>query len=161
MGKQQRPQLPKRSSRHGVGKEIAGAIYVHRRYEHLLGDVVGRARTHIPDEFCYHVVKYVESTGNVSFIESNDFDTADEPTAGRIATVKRDGTVRWRERLADPQIYHHKWLFVGDDYEGFNVEASEQRSRRWMALDGIDRSRIGRRSYWLDHVVPRIDVDSS
>ena len=29
--------LPKRSKRYGVGKEIGGAVYVHRRYEHVLG----------------------------------------------------------------------------------------------------------------------------
>jgi len=29
--------LPKRSSRYGIGKEIGGAVYLHRDYEHLAG----------------------------------------------------------------------------------------------------------------------------
>jgi hypothetical protein len=58
--------------------------------------------------------------------------------------------------LDDPYIYHHKWLFVSDDYEEFDVEASKSRSERWMALTDVDRSRIGRKSYWDEQVVPRI-----
>ena len=49
--------LPKRSKRYGVGKEIGGAVYVHRRYEHVFGPVVQQARVHVPPEFRYTVVK--------------------------------------------------------------------------------------------------------
>ena len=35
--------LPKRSKRYGVGKEIGGAVYVHRDYEGRLGDAVTEA----------------------------------------------------------------------------------------------------------------------
>ena len=30
--------LPNRSRRFGIGKEIGGAVYLHRDYERLLGD---------------------------------------------------------------------------------------------------------------------------
>ena len=95
-------------------------------------------------------------TGAVSFIKSPDFDTADEPIVGDVITVKPDGTTRRRSRRADPQIYHHKWLFVADDYKGFNVAASKRRSATWLKLADIDKSRIGTKSYWEEHVVPRI-----
>jgi hypothetical protein len=36
--------LPKRSRRFGIGKEIGGAVYLHRDYEHLLGEPVVRAQ---------------------------------------------------------------------------------------------------------------------
>ena len=58
--------------------------------------------------------------------------------------------------MADPYIYHHKWLFVTDDYSGFNVEASKERSRLWLGLDGVDKKRSGRKSYWVNNVLPRI-----
>jgi len=47
-------------------------------------------------------------------------------------------------------------LFVDDDYQGFDVEASKERSRQWIALGDVDRSRIGKASYWKEHVVPRL-----
>lgn len=149
--------LPRRSSRYGVGKEIAGKVYVHREYGDRLGKVVEEAALRIEDDFNYVVVKYDTRTGAVSFITSPDFDTSDEPTVGDVVTVSTDGTARRRSQRADPQIYHHKWLFVADDYTGFDVAASKRRSATWLPLDDVDKSRIGTRSYWDEHVVPRID----
>jgi len=146
----------RRSKRYGVGKEIGGAVYIHRRYEDVLGEVVAEAKERLPAGFEYQVVKYDARSGNVSFIESPDFDEADEPAVGEVVTVKPDGTVRRRRAADDPEIYHHKWLFVRDDYEGFDVEESRERSRAWTGLEGVDRTRIGRRSYWEREVVPRI-----
>jgi len=145
----------KRSRRYGVGKEIGGAVYVHRRYENVFGDVVVIAREHLPEGFDYRVVKYEARSGKISFVASPDFDIADEPIVGEIVTVKPDGTVKRRKQSADPEIYHHKWLFVRDDYDGFDVEASKRRSARWAALEDVDRRRIGRKSYWDKHVLPR------
>jgi hypothetical protein len=45
---------------------------------------------------------------------------------------------------------------VRDDYPGFDVQASRDRSRAWTQLAGVDVRRIGRRSYWIERVVPRI-----
>lgn len=120
---------PQRSRTYGVGKEIGGAIYVHRSVEHVLGHVVDEARERIPEGFDYQVVKFVQKTGMVSFVQSPDFDEADEPTVGEIVTVSPDGAIRRRARSANPEIYHHKWLFVSDDYSGFDVEESKARSK--------------------------------
>lgn len=154
-------RIPQRSHSHGIGKEIAGKVYVHRRYERILGEPVNKAKNQVPDDFVYDVVKFDQRTGTVSFIEAADFDTADEPTVGETITVRVDGTITRRGRLADPQVYHHKWLFVADDYDGFDVEASKDRSRQWIVLEGIDSSRIGYRSYWEEHVLPRLEPESS
>jgi hypothetical protein len=107
------------------------------------------------------VVKLDTRTGSVSFIACPDFDTAEEPTVGAVMTVRHDGTTRSRSQLADPHIYHHKWLFVDDDYAGFDVEASKVRSAVWLALDNVDKSRIGTKSYWEKRVVPRLDSSES
>src|SRR5262249_11482684 len=98
--------------RYGVGKEIGGAVYVHRRYQDLLGPAVEAAAARLPPGFAYTVVKVHQGTGAVSFIHSPDFDTAPEPTVGDLCTVAPDGKVRHRRQLADPYLYHHKWLFV-------------------------------------------------
>lgn len=147
---------PSRSLKYGVGKEIAGKIYVHRDYANRLGAVVAKAAKRLPDDFEYAVVKYDTRSGAISFIASLDFDTASEPTVGDVITVLSDGTTRRRSQRADPQIYHHKWLFVADDYAGFDVEVSKCRSATWLVLEDVDKSRIGTRSHWDEHVVPRI-----
>ncbi|TWT50973.1 hypothetical protein Pla22_37160 [Rubripirellula amarantea] len=149
-------KLPKRSKTFNVGKDIGGAVYMHRSYMDLLPGVVAECFKLIEHKMQFSVVKYAEKTETVSFIESSDFDLVDEPTVGEFATVTFGGKVKRRKRLSDPYIYHHKWLFVKDDYVGFDVEESKQRSLAWLALDGIDKKRIGRLSYWQEHVLPRL-----
>jgi len=149
-------RLPARSARLGTGKEIGGAVYVHRRYEGVLGAIVAKAKNRIPKDFEYHVVKYNYRTETVSFIQCFDFDDAPEPTVGDILYVDRFGVLRRRQQPADPEIYHHKWLLVSDDYEGFDVDESRQRSLRWLQLQDVELSRIGRKSYWERCVLPRL-----
>lgn len=153
--------LPKRSRRFGVGKEIGGAVYVHRSYLELLPKIVFECSTLVSEMSTISVVKYSERAKTVSFINSPDFDEATEPIVGDLETVTFDGKVSKRPQIADPYIYHHKWLFVKDDYSGFDVESSKERSRSWLRLEGIDKKRIGRLSYWTEHVVPRIESNSA
>jgi len=148
--------LPKRCSTYGVGKRIGGAVYVHRDYEDVLGEPMLAAKSRLPAGFDYTVVKQNETNGNFSFIHCPDFDTADEPATGNYTVVKLDGSMKLHAGLADPSIYHHKWLFVAEDYVRFDVAASVQRSVAWMSLNGVDKSLIGRASYWNEHVVPRL-----
>jgi hypothetical protein len=150
-------KLPKRSTRFGVGKEIGGAVYVHRLYQHVLPEAFEKAKKALPSDFEYSVVKYHLSTDAVSFIQSEDFDTAPEPTVGDVCTIRCDGTFTFRRKLADPWIYHHKWLFVQDDYSRFDAADSKRRSIKWLSLPNIDFRRIGKQSFWLEQVVPRIE----
>ena len=143
------PHKPPSNSTPGfTHKEIGGAVYVHRQYESILPAAVQKAKDALPSLFEYTVVKYAMSDETVSFIQCDDFDTSPEPTVGDLYTVKADGSATFRRKLADPWIYHHKWLFVADEYVGFDVEASKSRSRQWLALDNIDFRRIGKKSLW-------------
>ena len=146
--------LPRRCPKYGVGKRIGGAVYVHRQYENALGEAMKAAKSKLPSEFEYTVIKHNEMNGNFSFIHCPEFDTAEEPSTGVYAVVKSDGTTKLHDALADPYIYHHKWLFVAEDYQGFDVAQSQQRSIAWMSLDNVDKSRIGRASYWKQTVLP-------
>jgi hypothetical protein len=146
----------KRTSKYPVGKEIGGSIYVHRNYESQFPpEELERAKTALVDgEKEYTVVKYTPATGTYSFIKSSDFDTADEPSVEGGVTVctkdrslaKRFGNNGW--------IYHHKWMWVADDYKGFNVEESKQRSLKWTSLPKVDKARIGQRKFWDANVIP-------
>jgi hypothetical protein len=150
-------ELPVRSRRYGVGKEIGYAVYVHRDYEDRLGQTVEWAKRHLPEHYEYSVVKLNQRNDSVSFIQCPGFDLDHEPAITAIVVVNATGQVQRRTTPADPYIYHHKWLFVPDDYRGFDVAASKARSEQWISLGDVDRSRIGRKSYWEDYVVPRLD----
>jgi hypothetical protein len=144
--------LPKRL--HGdVGKDIGGNTYVHRDYEDVIPGIeeAKRVLVSVP----YNIVKHNRSTGTISFITCNDFDNDHEPEVG-MSVVHHDGHMRIVMPPVDPWIYHHKWLMVRDDYKGFDIEESIERSLAWMSIPNVDHSRIGRKSYWLRNVVPKI-----
>lgn len=137
-----------------VGKRIGGVLYLHRS---AVGEnaLVESAAALLPDGFRYEVVKINEKSREVSFIDSPDWDTAPEPMVGDSCRVRPDtGEITFRSaRKRNPQIYHHKWMFVADDYQGFSVEESKQRSDAWMH-SGIpyDSKRIGNLDYWKENV---------
>ena len=150
-------RLPKRSRAFGVGKQMGNQVYVHRMYQDVLPQDILSNALEAAGDFPYNIVKYDTKTQNVTFVQSPDWDTNPEPTVGKQLLVKADGSVREMRPSSDPWIYHHKWLFVKDDYPGFDVKASKRRSIDWMSLYDIDYSRIGKKSFWETNVLPRLN----
>lgn len=142
-----------------VGKMIGGELYVHYSANDVLPqqDLIA-AEGMLPEGFEYEVIKYNAKDGSFSFISSPDWNTSDEPIVGDAYKVKKNGEVTVTKQKADPQIYHHKWNFVRDDYSGFDVEKSVQRSIDWYrdAKADINMFKIGTQSYWQENAVPLI-----
>lgn len=152
-----------------IGKVMGHEHYIHRNYENQISDQEGleRARNLLSPEHRerYNIVKHNKKAGTFSFIHSPDFDESDEPISGESHKVTPDGKITITKQKKDPQIYHHKWQWVGDDYKGFDVEKSKQRSKDWgKVTDRIKKEspeenvmrKIGTKSYWERMVVPRI-----
>ncbi len=151
--KTQKGSVIKRS-KYGVGKDIGGRIYVHKDYvdrlpNHQAVRQAEKTLSQAAPNFNYNAVSVDMKTNRVTFIEAPDFDTADEPTVGRYIVVSPDGNAK---PGVSQQIWHHKWLWVEDDYQGFDVEKSFQRSRQWLQIPDIPFSKIGKREVW-DQVI--------
>lgn len=140
-----------RSSTYGVGKFIGGKLYVHRQYEDVIPNI-NLIKDYIkfsPRDLLqhpYNVVIYSRIGKRYSFVEAPNFDAVDEPEVGRITTFRLNGNNPASRSLRS--IYHHKWLFVNDDYTGFDVQASFDRSKEWLTLRGVDHASIGSPRYW-------------
>ena len=149
--------IPRRASKFGVGKLMGNCVYVHYTYqEEIVAEQPLKQAKQRAQGMDYTVVKYNIKTGNITFVQVPDFDTAPEPTVRDQLLVRPDGTTRYMKQQADPWIYHHKWLFVKDDYMGFDVEKSKQRSLRWLQLTDIDFTRIGKKSFWERTILSRL-----
>ena len=135
-------------SKFGVGKIMCYCVYVHRQYAdkvvppEILSHAESVLKEKYPDHH-YNCIKYDLNTRVVSFQESPDFDTAREPIVGDYVAVAPDGKTR---KGHSDYIFHHKWLWVEDDYEGFDVESSFQWSQTWLSVltetadgNGIER----------------------
>jgi len=148
----------KKSPKYGVGKQVGSTIYLHKSVEDKLPkEILFTTKNKIPNDFNYDIVKYDESNGNVTFISSPDWDISDEPIVGNAILIRGDGSERFIKQKESPQIYHHKWLFVNDNYNGFNSEDSKERSRKWLKIPNIEFNKIGYKNYWDTNVVPYIN----
>lgn len=122
-------------------KKIGGAIYIHRsnvdsldqqQLELVWERLEQLAKTDYPCN-SYEVIKIKGDT--VSFIECEGWDELREPIVGNAYNVKSDGSVKLtKKREKNPQIYHHKWMFVSNDYDGFDVEKEKAWSKRWQSV---------------------------
>lgn len=149
-----------------VGKTMGSDIYFHKQYiSDFIDDNFYRAlQSHIPDGFNFDIIKYNEKDKKISFISCPNFNNDEEPEVGNSFTVdfskKMAQVYETSSSQNNPLIYHHKWMFVKDSFEGFNSTQSKLRSIEWKSKlesnkkNNIDdkniSSRIGRKSFWTE-----------
>ncbi|MFN5187713.1 MAG: hypothetical protein ACK5GD_18195 [Planctomycetota bacterium] len=138
----------------------------------------GCANSYLGDVEDANIVKLHRFSGKVSYLSCPQFERHPHPPVRRTIKLslrnlflqcidhtenKNPLLLDRKERMIEPD---HPWqqrfarfslLFVADDYRGFDVAASKARSERWISLGDVDRSRIGRKTYWEDYVVPRLN----
>jgi hypothetical protein len=134
-----------------MGKHIDQKYHVHKDYfteKYFPKDIVAkfkRDRKKVPFEF--NAVQWNPKTGRLRFDEAPDFDTADEPTVGRMWDSESN------EITSSDFIWHHKWMWVGDNYQGFGdaigLSESKSRSKQWHhMLPKGQRSKTGTKDLW-------------
>jgi len=165
---------------HGIGKVIGKNKWVHRSALPLLSkgeqDLASRALNvlgiQLPPPGIDIIVKININEGLVTFTHSSDWKTATEPICGDMVGVKDlysdRPTVFHRKQKGIPNIYHHKWMFVDDDYLGFDVKEAMKWSETWenhpvvkaLMVDKNEyfRLKIGKQDYWQDKVLDKIGV---
>ena len=126
-------------SKFGIGKAVGSKIYVvNGAQKGIIPDDVWDKATKILNKkwlslnwfntLCYdfknpHIVRF-------DFCEG--FCTEREPVVGQMVFVNTETGEVWNKW--NSQIYHHKWLWVPEDYEGFDVQASYEWSRHWLSI---------------------------
>jgi poly(A) polymerase len=120
-----------------VGKQIGNSLYVHKLYadriipKALLNKANGIMTRSNPD-FDYNTLMWDVKEKTIRFDEAPDFDSAREPHVGEYVIVSLDGKFP-PKRGKSNNIWHHKWLWVKDDYTGFDVDKSKEWSKLWLS----------------------------
>ena len=123
-------------SKYGVGKLIGGKLYAHKNYIHDIvpAEVIDAAMDllddHFPD-FEYNCFRWDPSKKELLLQECPDFNTAREPVVGTCIKITEESA---EETQFFNQIFHHKWLWVTDDYTGFDVSESWEWSKEWLSV---------------------------
>ena len=129
--------------RNWVGKKVGDRLYIHKDYAGrvipclTLWEAKEKLKECKPG-FPYNCIRYNVKTDEITFMEAPDFDTADEPMVGWCFTVHKSGVCTMGHSTA---VWHHKWMWVLSDYDGFDYEASRRRSRDWLSK--IQETAIG------------------
>ena len=115
-----------------VGKQIGGKIYVHRKYmrQVISLDLLEWILRYVPYGTKYNTVMWDTKKDIIRFDEALNFNTAREPWAGNFITINVSGKV---EKGHTEAIWHHKWMWVRDSYNGFNVKESYEWSELWLS----------------------------
>ena len=134
-------------------KHVGTAYYVHKsNVSELIKKVVPKELQ--PDFYCllhsidyaYAIIKY--DGNNVTFISSPDFLTVHEPLVGYCYRYREN---EWKKppkvRKDFKRVYHHRWMFVASDFDGFDVEKEKARTKLLNSLN-LDKKRIGNKNYW-------------
>ena len=99
------------------------------------------------------IVKYDVKQHKLSLIESPNWNYTFEPFVGTSYVWNLNGNDSGykviQPRKTNPQIYHQRYLFVDQNYNGFDVEADFQRRKYYeQFLTKEDVKRIGNYDYW-------------
>lgn len=139
-----------------VGKAIGGYVYLHKNYAE---DVMSIERWKKAQELCkeadpelfdsYNCIRYTFNNGNVRFDECPDFNTAREPHVSRYLEVSPKTGEVLRSGYSN-NIFHHKWLWVKDDYKGFNVQESYNWSKLWLGK--LQETAKGTNRTWMEQL---------
>lgn len=125
-------------SKFGVGKRVGSKIYIALQYLPNICEegLIKEAAMILNDNgIAYNSFKCACYDLNdpcvIRFDMCPKFDIDSCPVVGWQYTVDTySGTVK--KRYCE-QIYHHKWLWVLEDYEGFNVQDSYNWSKHWLS----------------------------
>ena len=110
-------------------KEIGGCKYTHKsNINTLTGLGLLEVQKVLPKDFTYDILKLDLKNNTITLVSSPDFDTAREPIVADAYKIDcNTGEIKFIKGKG--QIYHHKWMFVKPDYEGFDIKESKRWSR--------------------------------
>ena len=132
-----------------VGKRVGNNLYIHiSATSTLTNEEIFLVYQKICSElnyFDYNILKINTKENKVSFINSPDWNTASEPEVGDCYSINEKDEVKFIKSKG--QIYHHKWQFVKEDYEYFDVAESKIWSDTWQNSDVVKKLKIKDKNY--------------
>ena len=96
----------------------------------------------------FDIVKFDSKTKNVSLIRCSTWDTLNEPIVEDSYCFHPDFS--YKVIKGGTKVYHNKWQFVSDNYQGFDVGEAKLRTQEWNKIPNIKglKSKIGNKDYW-------------
>lgn len=141
-----------------VYKKVGFAYYVHKSNlselfslcdiecrEHIIR-VIDLAKMYLWLDF--DIVKFDSKTKNVSLIRCSTWDTLNEPIVEDSYCFHPD--LSYKVIKGGTKVYHNKWQFVSENYNGFDVELAKKRTELWNSIPNVKeyKSKICNKDFW-------------
>ena len=135
-------------------KVIGNTKYLHRSALKVLSSEeytkVTEALKQVPNGFKPVVIAITKDS--IRLTECPEWDKEFEPSVGDSFVVFDNGETKLNKASkTNPQIYHRRYLFVLDDYQGFNTELDKSWVAKWERLNP-DKNRMGRKLWWSEFI---------
>ena len=121
-----------------VGKDmfktgVGIVVYLHKNYalELVPKEIYVKATRQLPKGFIFNTIVWSPTPQAIRFDKASNFNTEREPWPEIGYWVGVNGSIK-QQVAGMNQIWHHKWLWVKDDYTGFNVQKSYDWSKEWL-----------------------------
>ena len=137
-------------------KKVANCYYVHKsslqEMLNIISDDYDKEEILHISKFTFlkhEIIKYNSQQHKVSFIESPDWNTANEPTVGNSYCYNlKNASCCFRK--GGTTVYHSKELFVSNDYTGFDIQKAKERTKLWSSMVSKDEKKlIGNKKHWI------------
>lgn len=135
-------------------KKVGYAVYAHKSnikefLENIPTEDLSFVCSILSLDFCeYDIVKYDKKTGNVSLIRCSTWNSLNEPIVEDSFCFNTDYS--YKVIKGGTKVYHNKWMFVSEDYKGFDVNKAKERTKIWNSIPNIKqyKSKIGNVGFW-------------
>ncbi|MDB4726156.1 hypothetical protein OAF54_01875 [bacterium] len=139
------------NKKYPVGKVVGNQVYFHKNYLDDMPkeaqDLYYKALEKLPADHNFNTLMYEPASkgkpARIRFDESADFDIAREPTPGKYISIDDAGNLKSGKT---DQVFHHKWMWVDDAYEGFDVDNSYNWSKQWAQT--LNKAPSGYKNKW-------------
>ena len=137
-----------RGDKFPIGKVIGGKVYMHLDYIDTLPSPEQARIALDAAGGKFKTVSYDPVNEIYMFNEAPRFDVESEPAPMKSVKVEMDGDDVEKVFPAKVinQIWHHKWMWVDDNYRGFDVQESYNWSKQWASKIS---NPSGSRKVWL------------
>ena len=153
-------------SKFGVGKQVGSKIYVHKDYAldviptDVLWDAQDILHKYEPGALFNCICYDLKNPNVIRCDEAPRFDIDREPYPGIMWTVDvshiDEGERCYRVSYSDT-IWHHRWLWIKSDYQGFDVKESYEWSKLWLSK--VAEVASGYKHKWIEQL-KKYNVDN-
>ena len=142
-------------------KQVRNCLYAHKSNIEELSEKLDVKEQGFLMDFIYNfmsedfdVIKFDKENKHISIIKCIEWDKVFEPKILNVDIYTYDlKHIKHIKYNNNNPIYHNKWMFVSNDYSGFDINESKERTKMLeitIPCYSTIKNKIGRINFWSE-----------